>query len=358
MLVEAEHLKSVGIEDAFERTSVDASALLITPFQQAANRLRELLRGRDAHGTCGVGVGECMADALSGLDDTVRAGDLSDPDRLRKRLASQQRRKRMELVAAKRLIEPKAFLELGILEDDGVVDKTVELWTMLSKQLEVVPDSSVVQAEPRVVLEGAQGILLDETWGFHPHTTWSDCTVRPAMKLLGGREAKRIGATRAYMIRHGAGPFPSHDRRFDQVLPEQHNHELGWQGAVRRGPLDLVLLRYAVDVAGGLDALAVTNTDRLAGGPVIPVCAAYQLDESAGGVRRDQHGQVVSLEPGAPEELEHREKLGTLLGWTEALYYGVPTEQWVNWLEGELGLPVWLESRGPTAADKRWLIDP
>src|SRR5690606_25177054 len=78
LAVEAARLARVGVPDALERTTIDRRALVISPFQQAAGRLRELLRGRAAHGTCGVGVGEAVADALAGEPAALRAGDLTD----------------------------------------------------------------------------------------------------------------------------------------------------------------------------------------------------------------------------------------------------------------------------------------
>src|SRR5688572_1634241 len=61
MLEEAGHLARLGV-DALERTTIDAGAPVITPFQRAVNRLRELARGDARHGSCGMGIGETMAD--------------------------------------------------------------------------------------------------------------------------------------------------------------------------------------------------------------------------------------------------------------------------------------------------------
>lgn len=73
MLDEEEHLCSLSVSDAFHRTTIDEEALIITPFHQAANRLREYARGKDRHGSCGRGIGETMTDALRWPDMAVRA---------------------------------------------------------------------------------------------------------------------------------------------------------------------------------------------------------------------------------------------------------------------------------------------
>lgn len=356
MLVEAEHLATVGVTDAFERTTVDERALVSTPFHQAANRLRELLRGDQAHGTVGVGVGECVEDAASNLDDTLRVADLANPDLVRQRLASQQRRKRAELRSARRLMEPSAFAELRVLEDPEMVDRAVDTFGRLAARLNTLSEEAAAArlSEAEVtVFEGAQGVLLDQTWGFHPHTTWSDCTVRGALALAGGAEVRRLGVTRGYAVRHGVGPFPSRDPRMEHLFPEPHNHALGWQGRVRAGPLDLVLLRYAVTVCGGLDGLVLTCLDRLP--DQVPVCAAWQLDGDVSLVRRDDHDQVVALIPGKADDLGHREQLGTLLGWAEPLHLEVGVRELSDLVGRALGVPVVLESRGPTASRKRWV---
>ena len=61
MMVEAQHLRELGAPDPFAHTTIDAGALVITPFQRAANRLKELARGAGRHGSCGMGIGETQA---------------------------------------------------------------------------------------------------------------------------------------------------------------------------------------------------------------------------------------------------------------------------------------------------------
>ena len=65
LLAEERHLQSLGIDDAFPRLSIDREALVTTPFQQAANRIKEIARGDGRHGSCGMGVGETMSDWLA-----------------------------------------------------------------------------------------------------------------------------------------------------------------------------------------------------------------------------------------------------------------------------------------------------
>jgi len=332
MLVEAEHLQEVGIADPWALTEVSRDARVITPYQQAAGRLREALRGEGAHGTCGVGVGECVADSLFHPDETLRAGDLSNASKVRQFLETQRERKRAEL-------DGLGAEDLSLFEDPGLIDRVIDAWSDVSAHLNLLDRGEVESAiadEPTVIFEGAQGILLDETWGFHPHTTWSDCTFTGALTLAGDRPVKRLGVTRAYSVRHGRGPFPTAGT---MPVREEHNVDDGPQGTFRAGVLDAVLLRYATAVCGGIDALAVTCLDHPR---PEQFCTAYR---TSGGVLRD-------LAPGEPADLTHRESLGAQLTSIEPVMQGADL---LGFAEDATGCQVELESRGPRPRDKAWV---
>src|SRR5215212_9182933 len=77
LLHEADELRALGVPDALSRLTVDRGAPVTTPFQVAANRLRELARGDARHGSCGMGIGETMADWMELGDRMLMAGDLA-----------------------------------------------------------------------------------------------------------------------------------------------------------------------------------------------------------------------------------------------------------------------------------------
>lgn len=310
LVAEEAHLQSVGVDDAFDRLWVDERACLITPFQQAGGRLRELMRGNAAHGTCGVGFGECVGDALT-HDDVLRARDLANPRRLRQALVDQQRRKRHELRQAESLTTAAARQEWAWLVDPHAVDVILQLWRDLSLQVCSANNTARhIAGAQTVVAEGAQGILLDETHGFQPHTTWSDCTSNHARRLL-GRPATAIGVTRTYSTRHGNGPLPSHDPAWD-VLPEPHNHDRGWQGVFRRGPLDLPLLRYALKHSP-VDVLAVTHCDVVL--PEKLVVERYESTTNIGPSSSHLDGVHCGLRPVDDLPTAIATALSTPLGW-------------------------------------------
>src|SRR5688572_14625628 len=90
-------LRALGVSDALDRLTVDWRALVTTPFQVAANRLRELARGDARHGSCGMGIGETMEDWLAFGDRMLVAGDLAVVDTVRTRLLAIREIKRQQL---------------------------------------------------------------------------------------------------------------------------------------------------------------------------------------------------------------------------------------------------------------------
>lgn len=337
MLIESEHLERAGVTDIWQRTAIDGRCRLITPYQQATNRIREQLRGANAHGTCGIGIGECAADSLDHPHDTLRAQDLHDPKTLRSKLVMQRRRKRAALVT---MHGASTLSDFRIFDDNDMIDHIVDVWSSIAAQMWITtPQQShtLITDTPRVVFEGAQGVLLDEDHGFHPHTTWSHCTAKGAMDLIDDRAVTRLGLTRGVMVRHGAGPLPTHRADLTAALPEPHNENDGWQGQFRVGDLDLVLLRYALAVCGDIDGLVMTHLDRLS--TPVQVCTQYADGTTA-------------LPVGLPGDLNHNAALCQQLFSAQPTL--TPTSDPIATVEAGTGCPVLLTSHGPAAGDKRW----
>jgi len=191
------------------------------------------------------------------------------------------------------------------------------------------------------VFEGAQGVLLDEWRGFHPYTTWSTTTFANAEQLLAeaGQTGFRLGVTRCYLTRHGPGPFVTEDPGL--ALPEPHNCHNRWQGAFRTGHFDAVALRYAIEVTGGIDAIALTHLDTAERQPGLRICRSCQ----------SQRRTLTRLAPSPARDLGYQAQLTRLLQ-TARPVYSHPDGNWAAIVEQETGTPVVLRSYGPTAADK------
>ncbi|MGW0436537.1 adenylosuccinate synthetase [Micromonospora sp. NPDC003197] len=332
LAVEADHLATVGVPDALDRLTVDAAALLTTPYHRAANRAREVARGAGRHGSCGMGVGEAMAYDLDHPDEAPRVGDCATPAVLRERLAALRDR----LTAA-----------LGPL-DAPPVDDCVAAFTAFADRVSIVDGDhlATLLRTGACVFEGAQGVLLDEWHGFHPYTTWSTTTFDNAEQLLAEADlpgaATRLGVLRIVTTRHGPGPLVTEDVGLPFTDPRNPTNP--WQGRFRFGHFDAVAHRYALDVTGGVDGLALTHLDLAR--PQLQICRRYDWTEQ--------------LVPGPTGDLDRQARL------TERLLrsrpeYDEPVRDWIATVQDELACPVVLTSHGPTAEDKSVrgaLLDP
>jgi adenylosuccinate synthase len=341
LLVEERHLRRAGVTDALERLTIAREALVTTPFHQAAGRLRELAR-RVRHGSCGVGVGETVLDSLWHPNEVIRARDLCSP-----KLVRMLERVRWRLLETVRQWDVEARAEIDILEDRQVIERWMEGIAPLLQSATIIDDAAV-SLEGTVIFEGAQGVLLDEHCGFHPHTTWSNCTTSHARSFLWDRQftgtIHRVGVVRPYLTRHGEGPLPSEIAELD-CLPEPHNTSDGWQGRFRRGWADPMLWRYALEATGGVDSLAVTHLDQLALIERWRVVSRYA----------EQEGLIEArgLALGQRNDLDHRARLTQALFGARLKLDELDPNRFPRWIESELGVPVWLTSFGPTAGDKR-----
>jgi adenylosuccinate synthase len=257
IIPEANHLRELGVADPFSLLSAHPDCLVSTAYHVAMNRLREAARGADRHGSCGLGIGETRHYWLQHGPDAIVAGDLAN-----RRLLVQK----LKLLRERMLL---AIQELSHLDREWatLLHQTrpayeADLLQVAAAELQV---SSRLPASENVVFEGAQGVLLDEWHGFHPHTTWSTVTPLHAWETVeeqGLTDVTVLGITRAYSTRHGAGPFPTYCRDMTADLTDPGNPTNAWQGSLRAGPLDLVLLDYAARICK-IDGLAVTCLDQL-----------------------------------------------------------------------------------------------
>ena len=327
LLVEQRYLQALGVHDAWQRMLIDGRCRVTTPYLQAAGRIRELARGAQAHGSCGVGVGETVRHSLQHAAQTVHYTELVQPALLFAKLEAQRRQL---LAEVSQLSDTTAFAaEMALLQDASIAQRW---YAMIAPLGRLVPAASKDQLAARlhqpgtVLFEGAQGVLLDEWRGFHPHTSWSSIgpqAVNAVAQELGqNAPIKHLGVLRSYLTRHGQGPLPSHDVKLD-VLPEAHNTHDGWQGVFRRGQPDALLLRYALSVTGKLDGLLLSHMDALSQVGGLQWCQAYQAPQHAQDAQlcqRDANGHICALKLGELGDLQHQAGLTQLLSQAQAQY--------------------------------------
>lgn len=345
--VEEAALRAVGVQDAFSRLLIDARCRVTTPFHQAAGRLREWARGEGAHGSCGVGVGETVRHALASPDEALHYGDLLRPARALEKLEASRTALRREFAAAV-FSHADAVQELAMLHDDSLAQRWLDAVAPCLAQSPPAGADRIAERLARpgtVVFEGAQGVLLDEWRGFHPHTTWSTIStgaVEAVLRDVGiGARVQHLGVLRSYLTRHGAGPLPTHDHALDARLAEPHNANEGWQGVFRRGHPDAVLLRYALEAVGQLDGLVASHLDAVEGAG-LRWCAGY-----CGADGRHWNALHCSDVP----DLEHQQALTHRLHTAQPLYEPgtiATPQEWTERVEALSGLAVRYGAFGPT----------
>lgn len=374
---EAAALSALGLVDPLSRVMVDGAALTVTPFQKAANRVRESLRGHGRHGSVGMGIGETMADMLTFPELAVYATDLRDPSLLFKKLQRQQEQKQAEFGERLAVVQESGVLpeEVRLLSDPNAPGYIARSMVELSRRFTLASLSTLkrLSYQHPLIFEGAQGILIDEWHGFHPYTTWSTTTNKNANALLRDIDylgpIARYGVVRAYSTRHGPGPFPSEDHGLTLALPDTHNVFGRWQREFRVGWLDLPLTRYALAVSEGTDTIALTHLDRFAQLPKKQVVTAYAVDALALSSR--ERAAIVETKVATPkvgkvyigsfkpkdtlEDLTYQEMLRDILGKSEPVFEhtNFSGEAYADFVGSRLGLPVGVTSYGRTASEKR-----
>ncbi len=362
LLVEAEVLGGIGVRDALARLTIDGRCRLTTPFHQAAGRLREWLRGTGAHGTCGVGVGETVRHALAHPEQVIRFGDFPVGAKLH-RAACLDRLHALRLSLLSDLrpglperINPAMQTELQVLHDASLAARWLSRVEALARHSRPACGDRIhdLLHQPGCVLfEGAQGVLLDEWRGFHPHTTWSSTTpaaVEQAVAPFGLESPiEHFGVLRTYQTRHGIGPLPTEDAALDALLPEPHNSNDGWQGRFRRGHPDAVLLRYAIEACAALTGLCVGHLDVFRNGVQLKWCERYLPG-------RDGDSTVTRLPVGRSGDLLHQERLTRLISGIRPEFASSPVRsdgEFLDRLATVTSLPVLLRSYGRTHAEAR-----
>lgn len=363
LLNEARALRyEAGVHDPFGLLSIDGRCICATPYHGIASRLKELSLGKNPRGTIGTGVGDAFRDSTLHPDQVIRVRDLPHSG-IRERLAAIRERKLKELapiIDGDFLPEdrPAVGVEVSLLEDPGYLDHVTSIFTEVARQISMEDLEAVLARDGVGVMETSHGILTDSEYGFHPHT--SAIRTLPGFNQAMLREAGHdgeivnIGISRAYGIRHGAGPMPTADASMSELLlPGSNKDENRYQGKVRVGALDLVLLRYAIDACGGpsaFDGLAITWFDQVIANGAWLVCDRY--DGTDDRTLFDPSGKIIVHH--GPDLRSHQEALAKALSECRPRVerFDPTPETCATLLAEKLGIRVRMISVGPTEEHK------
>ena len=255
------------------RLFISDKAHLNLSYHSLIDQAKEKLKGEKAIGTTGKGIGPSYSDKINRVG--FRVGELLNPLKLCESIMEyfEQNSAFFEILEIKTPDKNVLLDELNGYSSKlspFITDTTQLLWKALDEN------------GKRVLLEGAQGTMLDIDHGTFPFVTSSSTVSAGACTGLGLNPkdiGKVTGIVKAYCTRVGNGPFPSEDLGEDGEKIRKMGHEFGTTtGRPRRcGWFDAVACRYASRL-NGCDELALMKLDVLDGFSEVKVCVAYMLD--------------------------------------------------------------------------------
>jgi len=270
---ELDGLQERGI-NAETRIGISGRAHLLLQYHKSLDAASEKARGADRIGTTGRGIGPAYEDKVARMG--VRVADLRDEARARELIGHATERANARLRAAGAdPLDPQAVV-------DAVLAKRERLLPLVTECGREITDA--LRRGQRVLLEGAQGAMLDVDHGTYPFVTSSTTTAAGAATGTGIGPTvidQVLGVVKAYTTRVGSGPLPT------EIPGElgEHLRELGGEygattGRPRRcGWFDAVVVRYAAQV-NGLTGLAITKLDVLDTFDEVKICTGYRVGDS------------------------------------------------------------------------------
>jgi adenylosuccinate synthase len=339
--IEALEASGFAVRDRL-RLSIAAHAVL--PWHRLQDQAQERRRGAGSVGTTGRGIGPTYADkaARSG----IRLGAFAAPEAdLRDRIREVLRDKHAA----------------------GALDLEATLARLVGLRAEIAPllcDTTALLHELDagdrfILLEGAQGAMLDLDHGSYPYVTSSSCTTAGALAGCGlppQRLRDVTGVFKAYCTRVGNGPFPSELLDAQGERLREIGREFGTTtGRPRRcGWFDVVAARFAARISG-FTQIALTKLDVLDGFESIEVVVAYELD-----------GKTIHQLPADPEALARCVPVTVAMeGWRRTTtscrdLASLPdaARRYVAFLQERVGVPIRIISVGPERSDAFACTDP
>jgi adenylosuccinate synthase len=322
---------------------ISRKAHLILPTHRLLDAASEAAKGKNKIGSTLKGIGPSYMDKTG--RNGLRVGDIELPDFSERYQALKDKHLQMLDGAA-----PAFNLDEAEAEWHAAIARLLEL---------PLADTDILiqeayRAGKRILAEGAQGTMLDIDFGTYPFVTSSTTTAAGACTGLGlapNRIGEVIGIFKAYCTRVGSGPFPT---ELDDELGEkirQIGREFGsTTGRPRRtGWLDLVALKYAVEV-NGVTQLMMMKADVLSGLDSLEVCTSYRY-----------RGEEVDHLPYRLDAQLLEPVYQSLPGWSEDLTGVRKTTDlpdtltsYVRFIEDFTGVPVVLVSVGPDREQTLW----
>jgi len=270
LINEINNLKKRGIKP---RLLISDRANIIMPYHKILDGAEENLLGDKKIGTTKRGIGPCYSDKIA--RNGVRAIDLTDRTVLSKKLD-------VILPIKQRFFD--AYKIDKKLNKKDILEKYLQYGEQLRKYITTthITLNKAIKEGKNILLEGAQGTMLDVDFGTYPYTT-SSHTIAGGSSIGTGIGPKRIddiiGIVKAYTTRVGEGPMPTElfDKNGEHL--QQKGHEFGTTTSRPRrcGWLDLVVVKHSC-ILSGVTKIAITKLDVLNGLKTVKICTKYKIN--------------------------------------------------------------------------------
>jgi len=314
---------------------IDYYAHVVTPLHKLIDKTNEIRSGNKIGTTC-KGIGPTYKDKYDRIG--IRMVDVLDPSSLKNKL-----NKRLDKAITTQEIETDSINELN-----SDIDKFFNACNQIKSFIQDTFPMLYQKNNKNILIEGAQGTLLDIDHGTFPFVTSSNCSsggISSGLGIPGNKLSSIVGIFKAYVTRVGSGPFPTELFDDDGSQLQSLGKEFGaTTGRARRcGWFDLVAGKYSAKI-NGLTGIALTKLDILDSFDVVKVCIGYKYN---GSTITDMSAVLNTLDSIKPiyKDFPGWEKSVT----TAKNYDELPKEakEYVEFLSDELEVPIEIISVGP-----------
>ncbi|PNX46489.1 MAG: adenylosuccinate synthase [Thermoplasmata archaeon M9B1D] len=336
LISEIDQLTKKGIKP---KILISDRANIIMPYHKILDGAEENLLGNRKIGTTKRGIGPCYSDKIARKG--IRAIDLIDKASLSEKLDNiiPIKQKILEIYNIKEKLNKKKILEkylyYGAFLKKYIASTHIEL-------------NNAIKSGKNILLEGAQGTMLDVDYGTYPYTT-SSHTIAGGSVIGAGVSPKHfneiIGIVKAYTTRVGEGPLPTELFDKNGKYLQEKGHEFGTTTSRPRrcGWLDLVVVNHSCMISG-VTKLAITKLDVLDGLDEVKICINYNLN-----------GKKIDYFPSKIEDVEKCKPIyKKLKGWKKidkksSRFSDLPKEaqDYLKFIEKEVRVPISIVSIGP-----------
>ncbi len=295
----------IPIPDLIDRIHIHENCYVVTPYHKLINRLRELSQGENRRGTVGTGVSEVrylltepkllpyepplglqvkdifnrnsnnpVYSRLEALRDYVDKFYKENKDAIWQNVPLEIKESLEKEIEV--LLPGKSFI--GIAAFYIIKLKSAPYKVNFIRCIYSNYETSFRRDCKKAIFEGAQGLLIDEKYGIKPNTTFLDTTNHFALDISSyGDNITKVGIAKAFNTRHGLGVFPTETVEVSSRISDNNQSKSFWNGKIRFGWFDAVLLRYAQSI-NQVDEIYLSCLDELDSFETIKVCSEYHYN--------------------------------------------------------------------------------